>query len=348
MADQEMKRHAGAIFQHYAGLIHQWEPSRRTADSVGSPHDSNARKHLHDPALLRYELFLYRMLGEQEVWTHLLAQSIDAQREARQWAPEDEGRVLHFLSTTLQGQKCYASMLRERQGPQKSRTECELTPLDTAKLVPQYNLVLTQASMIDEALQALRDDPSQLLACVCRLAFLWAHWNLELQDKFRQNEVLLLMSTLIYNTVGLLERCRRASPEAPLAMFQAACEYFLLLLWAVEWPKSWKAQPLAQIHGLFPQIGASLAKQVGKDIRKDAAGLLQHPGGLAEQKEAILHHPLTQEHTDLSTSESRRPEPGEAFYERHRQLYGWAMQQDEQIARDYVVSQAPTLRVPGQ
>mmetsp|Transcript_37647 Transcript_37647/g.85595 ORF Transcript_37647/g.85595 Transcript_37647/m.85595 type:complete len:289 (-) Transcript_37647:151-1017(-) len=284
------------------------------------------------------------MHGEQEVWTHLVTQSVETQRAQRQWAAEDEGRVLHFLAVSLRAQKCFSSMLPERQAPTKYGTECELVPLDTEKLSSQYNLVLAQANMIDEALQALQDDSSQLLNSICRLAFLWANWNLEQQDKFRQNEVLLIMSTLIYNTVVLLDKGQRFSPEVSLAVFQPTCEYFMLLLWAVEWPKSWKHQPIQQIQGCFPQIGPALSKQVGKEIRKDTAGLLQHPSSLAEQKEAILQHPLTQQHIDPDW-ESRRLEPGEAFFDRHRKLYGWAMQHDEQIALEYVLSQAPDLRV---
>jgi len=64
---------------------------------------------------------------------------------ARVHAAEDEGRILYLLASTLRSQKCYAQMLREKpsDGTQQP-PQCELVPLDTAKLSAQYNVVLIQ------------------------------------------------------------------------------------------------------------------------------------------------------------------------------------------------------------
>jgi len=132
-AEQDLRRHAEAIFQHYAGLIHQWEPQKRIHDATGNPHDKNGRKRLLDAALLGFELFLYRLHGEQDVWTYLIAKSIEAQKAIRAWRDEDEGRILFFLSGTLRSQQADSSMLRETTSAD-GVTRCELIPLDSAKL----------------------------------------------------------------------------------------------------------------------------------------------------------------------------------------------------------------------
>lgn len=337
MADQLLRRHAEAIFQHYAGLLHQWEPLKRLGDAAGSPHDQKARKYLNDPALLRFELFIYRRFGEQEVWTFLLAQSIEAQRAERTWVEEDEGRVLFYLGHAIRNQRCYSSMLRERSG-EKHAVEAELLPLDMAKLTGQYNVALIQAHIVDEALQTLRSDRLLLVEAVSMLALIWARWNLEAEDKFRQNEVLLVMSALIFNVINSLERerHRRGSADIWLAGFRPACEYFLLLLYAVEWPKNWKTPLIQRIQCLFPTLGSSPGYGATRVLSLTD---FQHLS-VAEQKEAILQHPLTQDQARWESFEERRPEPGHDFFERHRVLYGWVMQSDEEIANDYVISKA--------
>jgi len=345
LADKELRRHAEAIFQYYAGLLHQWEPLKRTGDGMGNPHDNSSRKHLNDPALIRFELFLYRMHAEHEVWTYFLTQSIDAQRKVRQWAADDEGRIFFFVAGTLRNHKRYASMLREKTGPiLRHAAECELVPLDMAKLQVQYNQVLIQAFIIDEAIRAVKEDRSQLVKTIGMLALLWAKWNLEFDDKFRQNEVLLVTSALIYNTIGALESSRSRIPEVSLATFQPACEYFMLLLLAVEWPKSWKVPLILRTEKLFPQLVACLSKQLGKEaLPRDQSGCLQHPLSPAEQKLAILQHPLTQAHAHWDSFEAQRPEPSQEFFDNHRSLYGWVMQNDEAIAQEFVDCQDPSL-----
>lgn len=46
---RELRQHAQAIFQHYAGLLHRWEPRKQLGDAAGNPHDPNHRKMLNDP-----------------------------------------------------------------------------------------------------------------------------------------------------------------------------------------------------------------------------------------------------------------------------------------------------------
>mmetsp|Transcript_65238 Transcript_65238/g.211248 ORF Transcript_65238/g.211248 Transcript_65238/m.211248 type:complete len:1145 (-) Transcript_65238:110-3544(-) len=337
-AEQDLRRHAEAIFQHYAGLIHQWEPQKRIHDSTGNPHDANGRKFLHDAALLGFELFLYRLHGEQDVWTYLVAKSFEAQKAIRAWRDEDEGRILFFLSGTLRSQQAYASMLRETTSADGVK-RCELIPLDAAKLATQYNTVLLQGQIVDEALQALKDDPGVLVKTVSMLAFVWARWNLENEDKFRQNEVLLIMSTLIYNTVNVLERAKRTAPErVSLAVFETACEYFLLLLHAVEWPKGWKTPLIARLQVLFPQATVAVLNRLGASMTLDVTA-----AQIVELREAVLQHPLTQEQARLDLFEASRSEPGQAFFERHRTLYSWVMHGDEMIAQDYVLNIVPEL-----
>jgi hypothetical protein len=284
------------------------------------------RKFLHDPALLSFQLFLYRLHGEQEVWTYLLAQSIDNQRQIRKWPADDEGRVLYFLAQTMKGQKCYASMLVEST-PYSQRALCELQPIDLVKRQAQYKIVLLQAHIIDDALQALKDDGTQLVTTVGGLAFVWARWNLEAEDKFRQNEVLLIMSTLIYNTINFLQRHRDARnlSDSDLRLFQPTCEYFLLLLFAVEWPNTWKGPLITRIQTLFPQLAQKKA----------------NPGGV--RKDVILQHALTQAREKLENYEASCPEAGQEFFDRHRSLYGWLMQSDEHVSREYVTIIAPSL-----
>lgn len=344
IAEEELRQHSQAIFQHYAGLIHAWEPDKRQHDTVGSAHEPTQRKFLHDAALLKFELFLYRLHGEQDVWTYFLEQSINAQRELRQWTPEDEGRIMHFLEGALRSQKACASMLKERTSS-TGRRECELRLLPVPRLMAQYHVVLLQAHIVDEALTMLQAQRSKLLDAVAMMALVWAKWNLEADDKFRQNEILLIMSSLIYQTVQVLEKQRRSTSEAPPTVFQPACEYFLLLLSAVEWPKGWKQPLVSRIQALYPQAQPS-GKQggVGSGSQKD--GVV--PQGL---KEAILNHPLTQAQAHWESFDESRPEPGQDFFERHRTLYQWAMQNDEAIAQEYVINQVPSVAVdikPGE
>eukprot|EP00928_Gymnodinium_smaydae_P013541 TRINITY_DN14936_c0_g2_i1.p1 TRINITY_DN14936_c0_g2~~TRINITY_DN14936_c0_g2_i1.p1 ORF type:complete len:1089 (+),score=206.61 TRINITY_DN14936_c0_g2_i1:132-3398(+) len=325
LAEQQLRQHAEAIFQHYAGLIHKWEPRKRTADQCGSALDASTRKKMHDAALLGYELFLYRQHGEQEVWTYFVEQSIAAQRAIRAWKPEEEPIVLFYLGVTLRSQKCYSQMIRDVGDAGVRRSE--FIPLDNAKFLAQYNLALTQAYVVDEAISALQEDRTKLVECIGALALVWGH--LEPDDKFRQNEILLVMSTLLYNVVDILEKNRQMLNDSVLSSFQPALEYFLLLLQVVEWPKSWKAPVIARIQSLCPAA---------------AQGRLAGPANIQAQKEAVLRHPVTRAQAKWEEYESKKPEPGQEFFDRHRQLYGWAMQSDEAIAQEFVAAIAPELQ----
>merc|ERR1719215_2056014 len=150
LAEEKLRHHAEAIFQHYAVLVHKWEPLKRTGDASGNPHDPQGQKYLHDSALLTFELFLYRLHSENDVFTRFTQQSLEAQREERRWNAEDEGKILHFLAGRLRSQNCYAGMLREKPGP--PGVQCELLPLELGKLEQQYNVVLTQAHLVDSAI----------------------------------------------------------------------------------------------------------------------------------------------------------------------------------------------------
>mmetsp|Transcript_73355 Transcript_73355/g.203593 ORF Transcript_73355/g.203593 Transcript_73355/m.203593 type:complete len:1148 (-) Transcript_73355:78-3521(-) len=335
LAEQELRHHAEAIFQHYAGLLHCWEPKKRTQDTAGSPYEPATRKFLHDSALLGFELFLYRLHGEHEVWTHLLSQSIDAQRQLRAWKSEDEGSVLYFLGGTLRSHKCYDQMLRDvfaDTGDAALSRRCEFVPLDTVKFIAQYNVVLTQAHIVDEALRSLQADRSKLVETIGALALVWGHPDAD--DKFRQNEVLLVMSSLIYNTVDVIERYTGSLGEAAMAAFQPAMDYFFLLLHAVEWPKSWKSPVIQRIQLLFPQV----------QVPKSSGQGVVHPLQPLVQKDTILQHPITMSQTCWKEYEFQRPEPGQEFFDRHRCLYSWAMQNDESIAREFVMTRVPALR----
>lgn len=331
-AEQELRQHAQAIFQTYAGHIHRWDPQKTQADLSGNPHDPAARKSMYDSALLSFELFLYRLHGEQDVWTYLMAQSIDEQKQERRWvaAPgcDDEGRILYFLLLTLREQMVYSNMLVEEMDGGSSTRRCRFQPLDMTKLTAQYYMVLVQAHIVDKALQALKDDAAELVRSISTLAFVWARWNLEADDKLRQNEVLLVMSTLIYNTVNVLVDYKPRL-EAGLDSFRPHCEYFLLLLYAVEWPNSWKQPVIGRIQQLFPQ----LARRAG--------------GGEQVTKDAILHHQLTKEaEQQCEACMVKFPEPSKEFFDRHRELYRWVMGSDEAntktetraeaVARDFV------------
>merc|ERR1712066_178394 len=115
--------------------------------------------------------------------------------------------------------------------------------------------------------------------------------------------------------------------DTVLAVFAPACEYFLFLLNTVEWPKSWKAPLIARVHALFPALSGVGGKEA----------TLPH----TEQKELILQYSTTRAQIRLDDAEFQHPEPGHEFFERHRSLYGWVMQNDEPIAQEYVFSQIP-------
>ncbi|CAJ1364305.1 unnamed protein product, partial [Effrenium voratum] len=347
---KDLRQHAQAVFQHYAGLVHRWEPKRTVGDAAGNPHEASHRKRLNDPALICLELFLYRSGGEQDVWHYLLKSSLDAQREIRAWQPEDEGRVLFFLAETLRSQSCYVKMLREKPVEVKApnslesdafpaessmrHKEYELDELDLPALHEKYKRVLVQAYVLDEALHLLKVEGGLALPCaVGLLSILWAAYNLDLDYRFRHNEVLLVLSALMFNTISCIE-------QSATQNFREICEYFYLVLTCVEWPKSWKAPLQSRIKAMFPQAQDVLdreleAVQRARAEREGAHGVLPSIT-TADQKQLVLLWSLKQ--TDGKTVEDYKecPQPSESFFERHRSLWSWAMQNEKILAQDFV------------
>merc|ERR1712232_624524 len=116
------------------------------------------------------------------------------------------------------------------------------------------------------------------------------------------------MSTMIFNTVTLLERHRRLITEDIMqTVFLPICDYFWMLVTAVEWPTDWKRLVMTKIATLFPQMEAR---------------------SRSVQKVNILQHQFTSTHSNREF-DLQRPSPGEDFFERHRSLYSWAMNNDE-------------------
>jgi hypothetical protein len=214
------------------------------------------------------------------------------------------------------------------------------------RLQEQYQQCLLQAHIIDEGIQALKDDGTQLVASIGAFAFVWARWNLEGDDKFRQNEVLLIMSTLLYNTINGLEIKRKENSlqASELQLFLETCEYFMLLLMAVEWPGSWKTPLMQRIGILFPQLRVLTMGERPKDdpyaIRIQQFNAL-HPDA---KKDHILKHPYTKALERLKHCENTCLAAGEEFFNRHKTLYGWVMNCNEAIANDFFKSTAPSLR----
>merc|ERR1711976_1130724 len=108
------------------------------------------------------------------------------------------------------------------------------------------------------------------------------------------------MSTMIFNTVTLLEKNRRLLPEDLMqTVFFPICEYFWMLVTAVEWPVDWKRLVMTKIAILYPQL----------DGRSRNVQTIQ--------KVNILQHQFTATHSNREF-ELQRPSPGEEFFERHR------------------------------
>mmetsp|Transcript_32082 Transcript_32082/g.73304 ORF Transcript_32082/g.73304 Transcript_32082/m.73304 type:complete len:1074 (-) Transcript_32082:40-3261(-) len=326
LAEQQLRQHAEAIFQSYAGLLYKWDQSKRHCDSGGNAHDVVARKKMHDGALLSLECFLYRCYEEREVWTYLLTQSIDVQRKERKWKPAVEGQVFYFLSAILRSRKCYASMLRELPSEKKA----ELLPIELESMQQKFRLLRTQVYVIDEAISALQKDARALLDSIGSLAYIWAQFDLEADDKFRQNEILLIMSALIFHTVNHVESVRRpdvtATRENYLSMFESSFEYFLLLLHAVEWPSNWKQPLIVRISTLFPTLPGAGHR----------AGAM--PGA---SKEMVAAHRFTTVNPSWEEYEKLTPPEGNALFERHRGLYAWVMEHEEAVTLRYVQEMIP-------
>mmetsp|Transcript_88717 Transcript_88717/g.185500 ORF Transcript_88717/g.185500 Transcript_88717/m.185500 type:complete len:1144 (+) Transcript_88717:168-3599(+) len=321
-ADEELRRHAEAIFQHFLTLVYGWERKRYTADKSGDANDENGRKRMQDASLLGLEAFIYRINGEQDVWTYLITKSINEQRTERTWKDEDEPRILAFLAQKLRSQNGNSSMLRDISNG-SSVKRAQLVALDVASLEERYRTALMHAQIVDEALGELQKDQSLLVKCIGMLAYVWANWRLDKEDKFRQNEVLLLMSTLIFNTVHAIQQRPQYVPD-----FADACSYFMLLLYAVEWPTSWKESLIDKLRAM----GTPAPRGTGVRVQDEINHLL---------RDQVRGHMVTQQARSEESQMKKLP-PGEEFFERHKNLYWWVMN-TETIARGYVEAKIKEL-----
>eukprot|EP00439_Symbiodinium_sp_Y106_P082703 s1430_g22.t1 len=347
---RELRQHAQAIFQEYAMLLHHWEPKKPLGDASGNPHsqDPNHRRQLNDPALMCIELYIYKSGGEQEVFHYLLKKSLDAQRQVRCWPSEDEGRILSFLAETLRSQDCYVKMLREKVSdeetePETSATkrerECELWELDLEALTEKYETVLLQAQILDEALQLLKKLGGPALPrAIGLLSTLWAHFNLDVDYQFRHNEVLLVLSALMYNTVTCIEDQDVLLQEN----YRELGEYFYIVLSCVEWPRNWKHPLQQRISKMFPSAPeimetalTAILKERGE--REGAPGVASAAIAThADHKELVLMRSIPYLEGRSLEDFKEHPPAGEAFFDRHRALWSWAMQNDKLLAKEYV------------
>jgi len=350
---RELRQHAQAIFQAYAGLLHRWEPRKQMGDAAGNPHDPNHRKMLNDPALVCLELYLYRYGGEQDVWHYLLYSSLDEQREIRNWRPEDEGRILFFLAETLRSQSCSVKMLQEKSNEEASPSaegagdkdaetssrckEYELIHISPSELHERYKRVLIQAYMLDEALSLLKKEGGLALPrATGLLSLLWGHYNLDIDYRFRHNEVLLVLSSLMYNTVSYIEE--QSNPRHHF--FGELCEYFYIVLHCVEWPRGWKAPLQNRIKAMFPQcqerLDTELANILKARAQREGASGVTPTTTIADQKQLVRQRSLL--YTDGKTVEDFQDHPaaGEAFHEKHRSLWSWTMTNEKVLAQDFV------------
>ncbi|CAE7028626.1 USP25 [Symbiodinium sp. CCMP2456] len=352
---RELRQHAQAIFQEYAMLLHHWEPKKPLGDASGNPHsqDPNHRKQLNDPALMCIELYIYKSGGEQEVFHYLLKKSLDAQRQVRCWPPEDEGRILSFLAETLRSQDCYVKMLREKVSDEESAgnpsepdasaatkrdRECELLELDLEALTEKYETVLLQAQILDEALQLLKKlGGGALPKAIGLLSTLWAHFNLDIDYQFRHNEVLLVLSALMYNTVSCIEDQDVLLQEN----YRELGEYFYIVLSCVEWPRNWKHPLQQRISKMFPSAPeimetalTAILKERGE--REGAPGVATAMATHADHKQLVLLRSIAYLEGNTLEDFKEHPPAGEAFFDRHRALWSWAMQNDKLLAKEYV------------
>eukprot|EP00929_Paragymnodinium_shiwhaense_P062727 TRINITY_DN31319_c1_g1_i1.p2 TRINITY_DN31319_c1_g1~~TRINITY_DN31319_c1_g1_i1.p2 ORF type:complete len:226 (-),score=22.41 TRINITY_DN31319_c1_g1_i1:504-1181(-) len=216
--------------------------------------------------------------------------------------------------------------------------QCEGVSLDMSRCTAQYTVLLTQAHIMDDALERTKADNGKLLEAIGALAYVWT--TLDGSDKFRLNEVLLVMSTLIYHIVACLERCQaagqgRISECSQFISFESARKYFWLLLHAVEWPRCWADPLMERVKKLHPTIG-------GPDF--DTLPWDPQPRSEVQQghKMRVKEHRITLQQQRYATSiEHSIPEPGRYFFDRHRSLFEWAMTNDEAVAKGYVLSQLP-------
>ena len=239
-------------------------------------------------------------------------------------------------------------MLREKVSdeetePETSATkrerECELWELDLEALTEKYETVLLQAQILDEALQLLKKLGGPALPrAIGLLSTLWAHFNLDVDYQFRHNEVLLVLSALMYNTVTCIEDQDVLLQEN----YRELGEYFYIVLSCVEWPRNWKHPLQQRISKMFPSAPeimetalTAILKERGE--REGAPGVASAAIAThADHKELVLMRSIPYLEGRSLEDFKEHPPAGEAFFDRHRALWSWAMQNDKLLAKEYV------------
>lgn len=314
------RHHAEATFQHFARLVYRFEPVKALADAP--------RFGAYDVSLLSFEGFLYKSEGEEPLLKHLLSTSLRLQRERYGWPPEEEGPILTVLKDILTEHRVPTSMFQQACD---RRAATRLILLNETSLKADFEVILSHARLVTRSLQVLKEDRSQVVWVVGRLAHLWATADLQARDKFRQNEVLMIMSQLISTTLGSIEahKAEFLQKPGPIMDFLA---YFYDLLRAVEWPAGWKKGLLKTIRELHPNCqGAD--RPISKQVIRDNPMTID-----VHNIDGVSGH-----------SEAGQPEAGDVFFNTHRALYQWVQESSEEIAEEFVsiVLQAEASRERG-
>jgi hypothetical protein len=187
-----------------------------------------------------------------------------------------------------------------------------------------------------EALNLLKKEGGLALPrAIGLLSLLWAHYNLDMDYRFRHNEVLLVLSSLMYNTVTCIEQ-----DELSRSAFRELGEYFFIVLHCVEWPRGWKTPLQNRIKAMFPQcqdlLDLELANILKARAQREGASGVTPTATFADQKQLVRQRSLL--FTDGKTVEDfeDHPPPGDTFFERHRSLWSWTMTNEKVLAQEFV------------
>lgn len=163
------------------------------------------------------------------------------------------------------------------------------------------------------------------------LSLLWAHYNLDLDYRFRHNEVLLVLSSLMYNIVTCIEEVEPSSQ----AVFRELGEYFFIVLHCVEWPRGWKTPLQNRIKVMFPKCQERLDAELATILQARAPSGASVPATFADQKQLVRQRSL--QYTERTVEDfDEHPPPGEAFFDRHRSLWSWTMTNEKGLAQEFV------------
>ena len=219
----------------------------------------------------------------------------------------------------------------------KRERECELLELDLEAMTEKYEAVLLQAQILDEALQLLKKlGGGALPKAIGLLSTLWAHFNLDIDYQFRHNEVLLVLSALMYNTVTCIEDQDVLLQEN----YRELGEYFYIVLSCVEWPRNWKHPLQQRISKMFPSapeiMETALTAILKERGEREGAPLATAMATHADHKQLVLLRSIAYLEGKTLEDFKEHPPAGEAFFDRHRALWSWAMQNDKLLAKEYV------------